>query len=77
MVPLKGLLPLERSFRCHLFLDYMEKFWVIHKDVDLKDFKSKCMKFYKDKTYQRVDNYFEEFHKKLILRCILKILTKS
>ena len=37
------------------FLDYMEKFWVIHKDVDLKDFKSKCMKFYKDKTYQRVD----------------------
>ena len=44
------------------FLDYMEKFWVLHKDVDLKDFKSKCMKFYKDKTYQRVENYFEEFH---------------
>ena len=44
------------------FLDYMEKFWDPYYGVDIKDFKSKCMKFYKDKTYQRVDNYFEEFH---------------
>ncbi|ABL02611.1 conserved hypothetical protein [Candidatus Ruthia magnifica str. Cm (Calyptogena magnifica)] len=45
------------------YLDWMEKFW-IKKDLDKnqeKEFKDICMKFYKEKTYKRVKQYFTIF----------------
>ena len=44
------------------FLDYMEIFWLSKKNIDSKIFKDKCMKFYKDKTYKRIEQYFEIFN---------------
>lgn len=45
------------------YLDWMDKFW-IRKELDKnqeKDFKAICMNFYRDKTYQRVKQYFTTF----------------
>lgn len=45
------------------YLDWMAKFW-IKKELDKnqkEEFKSICMNFYKDKTYQRIKQYFTTF----------------
>ncbi len=42
-------------------LDWMESF---HKPIKVnkKEFKKSCLEFYKNKTYQRIDEYFERFN---------------
>lgn len=42
-------------------LDWLEAFHEPVK-VNKKEFKENCKKFYKDKTYKRVDEYFERFY---------------
>ena len=41
-------------------LDWMESFH-IPIQVDKKQFKNNCLKFYKNKTYERIDEYFKRF----------------
>ncbi len=53
--------PMISTFR--YYLDWMEKFWV-KKDLDKNqklEFQNICMKFYREKTYKRVKQYFTTF----------------
>ncbi len=48
------------------FLDYSSKFWLLT-DLDEENrlnFKETCMRFYKDKTYERVDLFYKNFSRK-------------
>lgn len=42
------------------FMEFMKEFWG-NEEVPTKDFSDRCMAFYKDKTYQRVEQYFQRF----------------
>lgn len=47
------------------FLDWMDGFWT-RKTLDESEkskFRDKCLAFYKDKTYKRIDEYFKRFEK--------------
>ena len=47
------------------FLAFSEKFWV-KKDMDeqsMNNFRSSCLEFYRDKTYKRLDLFYQNFEK--------------
>lgn len=47
-------------------LDFSKTFWQTHQlnEVDSGNFRKACLKFYKDKTLERIDMFFKNFNKK-------------
>lgn len=47
------------------FLDYSTKFWALKKsnEEDLRLFHQTCMRFYKEKTYERIELFYKNFDK--------------
>lgn len=43
------------------FLDYMRNFWKVDWKVSTSSFYDVCYTFYRDKTYQRIEHYFQRY----------------